>query len=53
MNMSEGCKACKHASDLKGCASKHVNEALQLLSEGKVDEANQNLKGLETHLKDQ
>lgn len=48
--MSE-CKTCKHANDVKGCASTHAETALKLLAEGKVDEAQKNLESLQAHLK--
>jgi len=51
--MSEECNTCRYATDLKGCASKHVSEALKQLSEGKIAEVNQNLENLEKHLKEQ
>jgi len=44
------CGACEYAEDLRGCASKHVAEARRLISEGKVEEANGQLVGLEKHL---
>ena len=49
--MSE-CKKCKYADDLKGCASTHAETALNLLAEGKIEEAQKNLEGLQTHLKE-
>ena len=45
-----GCKECKHAHDVKGCASTHAETALKLLAEGKVGEAKKNLESLQTHL---
>jgi len=53
MSEDVDCKSCKYSEDLKGCASKHVGEALKQLSEGKIAEANQNLENLEKHLKEQ
>jgi hypothetical protein len=47
-----GCKGCKLANDLKGCASSHATESLKLLAEGKVEEASKNLEGLKSHLND-
>ena len=41
--VSEECKTCEHAHNLKGCVSKHVGEALEQLSGGNVDEASRNL----------
>ena len=49
--MSE-CKNCKHAKDLKGCASHHVETARKLIAEGKVKEADENLMGIQKHLKE-
>ncbi len=45
-----GCKECKFANDLKGCASSHATESLKLLADGKVEEATKNLEGLKSHL---
>jgi hypothetical protein len=52
MTERQTCSGCKYASDLKGCASYHAEEALKLLSEGKVEEAEENLKGLQSHLEE-
>lgn len=52
MTEKSACKGCKFSKDLKGCASHHAEEALRLLSEGKVDEAEENLKGLQQHLEE-
>ena len=49
--MSE-CKDCKFTHDVKGCASSHAETALKLLAEGKVEEAQENLENLQTHLKE-
>ena len=49
--MSE-CKSCKYAKDLKGCASHHVETARKLIAEGKVKEADENLMGIQQHLKE-
>ena len=46
------CKKCKYSKDLKGCASHHVETARKLIAEGKVEEADQNLKGIQQHLKE-
>jgi len=46
--MSE-CKGCKFSKDMKGCASHHADNALKLLAEGKVEEAQKNLEGLKAH----
>lgn len=50
--MSEECKTCEHAHNLKGCVSKHVGEALEQLSGGNVEEASRNLKGLKSHVEE-
>ena len=47
-----GCKGCKFANDLKGCASSHADTALKLLSDGKVEDAQKNLEGLQSHLEE-
>jgi hypothetical protein len=49
--MSE-CKACKYANNLKGCAAHHVETARKLIAEGKLDEADKNLKGIQQHLQE-
>ncbi|MFC1803365.1 hypothetical protein ACFL0D_05295 [Thermoproteota archaeon] len=46
------CKSCKFADDLMGCASHHVDTARKLLSEGKTEEADDSLKGIQQHLKE-
>ncbi len=46
------CKGCKHADNLHGCASHHIETARSLISEGKVEEADQNLKGMQEHLEE-
>lgn len=50
-NMS-GCKGCKFSNDLKGCASSHADTALKLLADGKIEEAQKNLEGLQSHLEE-
>jgi hypothetical protein len=50
MAEKQTCSGCKYSTDLKGCASFHAEEALKLLSEGKVEEAEKNLKGLQQRL---
>jgi hypothetical protein len=49
--MSE-CKACKYANDLKSCAAHHVETARKLIADGKLDEADKNLKGIQQHLQE-
>ena len=44
------CKICKHAHNVKGCASTHTEKALNLLAEGKIEDAKKNLESLQTHL---
>jgi hypothetical protein len=46
------CKGCQHAKDLKGCATHHVEIARSLIAEGKTEEADENLKGIQEHLKE-
>ncbi|MFP3951908.1 MAG: hypothetical protein ACLFVP_07220 [Candidatus Bathyarchaeia archaeon] len=45
-----GCNECDYSESLKECASHHVGGALKLLSEGKIKEAEENLRSLEQHL---
>ena len=52
MSEKNTCKGCKHANDLHGCASHHIEAARSLIAEGKVEEADQNLKGIQEHLKE-
>jgi len=51
MSEENTCKRCPHAHDLKGCASHHVETARSLIAEGNVEEADENLKGIQEHLK--
>jgi hypothetical protein len=46
------CKSCKYADDLKGCASHHIDTARNLIAEGKIEKADENLKGIQHHLKE-
>ena len=46
------CGGCKHAHDIKGCATHHVETARSLIAEGKIAEADESLKGILEHLKD-
>jgi hypothetical protein len=46
------CKGCKYAKDLKGCTSHHVETARKLISEGKIKEADESLKGIQKHLQE-
>jgi len=50
MSEKNTCKGCQHAHDLKECASHHVETARSLLAEGKIEEADENLKGIQEHL---
>ena len=52
MTAKQTCGGCKYSKDLKGCASHHAETAMKLLVEGKVEEAKENLKGLQQHLKE-
>jgi hypothetical protein len=52
MTEKKTCKGCEHADNLKGCAQHHVETARNLLAEGKVEEADENLKGIQNHLKE-
>ncbi|NYT16316.1 MAG: hypothetical protein GKC02_10230 [Methanomassiliicoccales archaeon] len=52
MSKNTKCRACEHADDLKGRASKHVAEARKLISQGEVEEADSQLSSFEKHLKE-
>lgn len=52
MSVKHTCKGCQHAKDLKGCATHHVETARNLIAEGKIAEADENLKGIQEHLKE-
>ena len=52
MSEKHTCKGCKHADNLHGCASHHVETARNLIAEGKIEEADENLKGVQEHLKE-
>ena len=51
-NECNECNECEYSKDLHGCASKHVSESRKMISEGKPEEADKQLRGLETHLKE-
>lgn len=46
------CKGCQHSQDLRGCASHHIETARNLIAEGKIEEADENLKGIQQHLRE-
>ena len=46
------CKSCRHAHDLKGCATHHLETARSLIAEGRTEEADETLKGIQQHLKE-
>jgi hypothetical protein len=46
------CKGCQYAHDLKGCATHHIETARSLIAEDKIAEADENLKGIQEHLKE-
>ena len=52
MSEKHTCKGCQHAHDLKGCATHHVEIARSLIAEGKTEEADKSLKGIQEHLKE-
>lgn len=52
MTEKNPCKGCPHAQDLKGCATHHVETARSLLAEGKTEEADESLEGIQRHLKE-
>ena len=52
MGEKHACTGCQHAHDLKGCATHHVETARNLITEGKIAEAEESLKGIQEHLKE-
>lgn len=52
MSEKNTCKGCPHAYDLKGCATHHIETARNLIAEGKIEEADENLMGIQEHLKE-
>ena len=52
MSEKNTCKGCPHTHDLKGCATHHIETARNLIAEGKIEEADENLKGIQEHLKE-
>jgi hypothetical protein len=52
MTKKSTCKGCRHSQDLKGCASHHVETARNLIAEGKIEEADENLKGIQRRLRE-
>ena len=52
MSEKHTCKGCQHAHDLKGCATHHIETARNLIAEGKIAEADENLQGIQEHLKE-
>jgi hypothetical protein len=52
MSEKHACKSCQHVYDLKGCATHHVETARSLIAEGKIEEADESLKGIQEHLKE-
>ncbi len=52
MSEKNTCKGCAHAHDLKGCATQHIETARNLIAEGKIEEADENLMGIQEHLKE-
>jgi hypothetical protein len=51
MSSKDECCICEYGRNIHGCASKHVSLARKMISEGKIDEADKQLSGLEEHLK--
>jgi len=43
---------CEFEHDLKGCALKHISKARDLISKGKIEEADVELSYVEKHLKE-
>jgi hypothetical protein len=52
MTEEHRCHGCKYSKDLRGCASHHAKTARRLLAQGKVEEADKSLEGLEERLKE-
>jgi len=52
MTEKHTCRGCQNSHDLKDCASHHIDIARNLLAEGKIEEADENLKGIQMHLKE-
>jgi len=50
MTEKSTCKGCQHSHDLKGCASHHIETARGLIAKGKIEEADENLKGIQQRL---
>ena len=51
MSEKSNCNECEHAKNLQGCAFHHVRLARKMISEGKLDDADKELKNFENHLK--
>ena len=45
-------KKCEFEHDLKGCTLKHISKARNLISEGKIEDADVELSYVEKHLKE-
>jgi len=52
MSSKNECHGCEHAKNLRGCASKHIGQARKMISEGKFEEADEQLNSIEKHLKE-
>ena len=52
MSEKHTCKGCQYANDLKGCATHHIEAVRGLIADGKIAEADENLKGMQEHLKE-
>jgi len=52
MTEKNTCKGCRHSHDLKSCASHHVEAARSLIAEGKIEEADDSLKGIQRRLRE-
>jgi len=50
MSEKTSCHECEYAKNLHGCASHHVKQAREKISEGKFEDADKELKNLEKHL---
>lgn len=43
---------CEFRHDMKGCALKHITEARKLISKGRLEDADAELRYVEKHLKE-
>ena len=46
------CEECEFRHDIKGCVLKHITKARKLISEGRLEDADAELRYVEKHLKE-